>query len=152
MKKAFIPILFISLFMVSCKCSKNTQANEEVIEFSATDVWQLTHMRGSKVTYNGSDPVTMQFNPESGTVNGFAGCNRYFGNYTSKIADTPESGTQGEITFNGVGATKMMCPEPEMRIEDKFLPLIEKSTRYSLSAYSLIIYQKDNRYVGIKIG
>lgn len=143
MKKAIIPILFISLVMMSCTCSKKQQANETVLEFSSADVWQLTHIRGSKVTYSNSEPVTIQFNTESGTINGFAGCNRFFGNYINKVADTPESGTQGEISFTGVGATKMMCPEAEMRIEDKFLPLIEKSTRYSLSKYTLVIYQKD---------
>lgn len=143
MKNIFLSILFISLFMTSCKCSKSSQSNEEILEFSTEQVWQLTHIRENKVSYNGAEPITMQFNPESSAVNGFAGCNRYSGTYTNKVADTPEAGTQGEISFSNVGCTKMMCPDNEMRLEDKFLPMIEKVTGYSLTAYTLVFFQKD---------
>lgn len=60
--------------------------------------------------------VTMGFDAEEGRVFGRAGCNRYTAGYT----------LDGEsLRISVVAATKMMCPEAVMVVEDRFLKALD---------------------------
>jgi len=55
---------------------------------------------------------------------GFAGCNRYFA--------AANSGKQaGDLEIGAVGATRMACPEPATAVEDRFLALLGKVSKFS---------------------
>ncbi len=62
-----------------------------------------------------------------GKVSGTAGCNRFSGSYTH----------QGNVLiFGPIAATKMMCPEPQMAQENRFLSLLgsgKLTKRFSVS-------------------
>lgn len=58
---------------------------------------------------------------EGERASGFAGCNRWFGQVT-------HAGDQ--LSFSGVGATRMACEPPVMQIERNFLSVLERTRSY----------------------
>ena len=141
MRKINLFILtLVCIFATACCTSKNASSTSdaEKIEFVRDEVWQLTAMQGSEVKYSEEqDPVTIQINTEAQTLNGNAGCNNYFGDFTM----TTEKNNAGTIKFDHVGATRMACPEQMMRLEDKFLPLLNRVDRYQLTDSKLTLLQ-----------
>jgi heat shock protein HslJ len=68
--------------------------------------------------------VTLQFS-DDGRVNGQAGCNSYFGQYSSDV--------DGSLTITGLGSTKMFCHEPGvMQQEQDFLNALAAAERYEV--------------------
>lgn len=64
-------------------------------------------------------------------IGGSAGCNSYFGSWA----------TEGNsITFGHVGATRMMCPEPQMDQEDRFLAALGQAERFEILDEALLIF------------
>lgn len=69
--------------------------------------------------------VTMGFDAREGRVFGRAGCNRYTASYT----------LDGDAFEVGVAAaTKMMCPEVMMTVEDRFLEALGGFRRAAIDA------------------
>lgn len=67
--------------------------------------------------------LTIELTADKGMVNGFSGCNRYFGEYAL------EGNT---ITFSNIGKTKMYC-ESAMETENSFLKALQDCTFFELS-------------------
>jgi heat shock protein HslJ len=67
----------------------------------------------------------------AGKLEGFGGCNKFFGVYSS-IDDGIKVGT--------LGATRMACPEPVMMRETRFLTALENAKRYVREGISLTFY------------
>lgn len=79
--------------------------------------------------------VTTLFNPEDGTLSGVAGCNNYFTSY--KV-----DGNQ--LTVSGlIGATRKMCPEPQMALENTFLAALEKIASYKITCNAMEFYDAE---------
>lgn len=75
--------------------------------------------------------VTARFDGDS--ISGAGGCNRYSGT----IVAGEEA---GGITIPGpLAATRMMCPEPQMEWEDRYLQLLQGVTRFSFRAGDLLL-------------
>jgi len=70
---------------------------------------------------------------EETRVNGFAGCNRFFGQY---VLD----GTK--LSFSALGSTMMACPEG-MDTELAFLRALNETDRMELDNLSLLLYSTD---------
>jgi heat shock protein HslJ len=64
-------------------------------------------------------------------VSGNSGCNDYFAGVT---APRP-----GELGFNGMGATRMACPEPLMDLERHYLSTLAGASGYSFLAGRLVL-------------
>ena len=141
MKKLNLFILtLVCIFATACSSQKSssTASENQKIEFVRDEVWQLTAIQGNEVKYvEGQDPVTIQINTEAQTINGNSGCNTYFGDFTY----TSDKNNAGTIKFDHVGATRMACPEPMMRLEDKYLPLLNRVDGFQLTASKLTLMQ-----------
>lgn len=123
----------MSLF--GCHCSKNAATSEMTCTFERDEVWQLISLRGKEIHYTEDMPkVNLQFVPEAGTISGCSGCNQYFGKYSYSAP---------KLTFSNTGCTRMMCPDEQMKLEDQFLPLLNKVTSCELTNYTLTLYQGD---------
>ena len=135
MKKINLFIMtLVCIFSVACSGSKSSTSEDQNLEFNRDEVWQLASMRGNPVKYaEDQDPVTIQLNPEALTVNGNSGCNTYFGDF--------KYSNKGTFTFGDLGCTRMACPEPMMRLEDQYLPILAKVDSYKLTAYKLTFLQ-----------
>jgi heat shock protein HslJ len=64
---------------------------------------------------------------ENGKVSGSAGCNTYFGSYT-----TSQSASKNTIEFGPLGTTRMMCPEEVMDQEQLYLSALDLATEYQV--------------------
>jgi heat shock protein HslJ len=70
-----------------------------------------------------SPVVTLAF--ADGQARGTAGCNGYF----AVIADTAAAAA-GSVRLGPVGATRKMCPEPDMAVEDRYLRQLGSVSRF----------------------
>lgn len=82
----------------------------------AGTAWTLELPAGTKAT------VTVRF--DEGRIGGKAGCNQYFASYEVK---------GDSLRIGPAGATKMMCPEPVMAVEDAFLAALADITTFKLT-------------------
>ncbi len=89
-------------------------------------VWQLVEMAGRPVQQ--STVITLQFNPEAGTLRGQSTCNTYCADYTLSPA------TQSSlIKLSHLSHTDIQCAEAQMNTEERFLALLAKTNQLSLS-------------------
>jgi len=71
-------------------------------------------------------------------LSGSSGCNRYF-------SDTSGSGRY-DIAIGPVGATRMMCAEPMMQVEDRYLAALQKVSQFGFLFGQLALgYADDNK-------
>lgn len=71
-----------------------------------------------------STTIRIEFDAE-GRVAGHSGCNRFFGGV--------EGGTDGAVSFGGMGSTRMACPEEIMKQETTFLDLMANVAGYRIT-------------------
>lgn len=64
-------------------------------------------------------------------VSGRSGCNSYFAGVVSP--------NPGELSFNGMGATRMACPETVMDLERRYLKALADATSYRFLAGRLVL-------------
>ncbi|MGB5687558.1 MAG: META domain-containing protein [Candidatus Electrothrix sp.] len=80
--------------------------------------------------------VTVTFGTDS-RVSGSAGCNRYFGTYTSTVA-------QRNINIAQVGRTTMLCqPADAMVQEGNFITALKAATSYQIAGQHLTLSKAD---------
>ena len=73
--------------------------------------------------------ITLVF--EDDRVSGRSGCNNYFAGVTEVVP--------GQIAFNGMGATRMACPEPVMDVERRYLKVLARASNYSFLGGRLVL-------------
>ncbi len=97
--------------------------------------WQLREIIAADSSYTimPERPVTVVFS-DSSTVSGFAGCNGFFGTF-STIG-------QNDIIIEPKGRTMAMCPD--MEFEDRFMALLEQVTSYSVLSGELSLNDTEN--------
>jgi heat shock protein HslJ len=104
--------------------------------------WVLTNF-----AWNESAPeepeVTLVF--EEGKIAGKAGCNGYFGGI-EEGGDMPSGLSIGQI-----GATRMMCSEEIMKVENRFLGQLAAATSYSYIAGRLAVSWQSDDAAGVMI-
>ena len=64
-------------------------------------------------------------------VSGNSGCNNYFAGVVSP--------NPGELGFNGMGATRMVCPEAMMDVERRYLQALAGASGYRFLAGRLVL-------------
>ena len=80
--------------------------------------------------------VTLLF--QDGRFSGRSGCNRYFA--AVKPGEMP-----GDLYVGPAGSTRMACPEPEMKVETRFLEQLGKAKKFGFMVGQLMLsYQKEN--------
>lgn len=68
-----------------------------------------------------------------GAVTGYSGCNRISGRYLQ------DSVGAGAIVFSTVGASKRLCEDPAMAVEERILAVLRSSTSMKVTANTLRI-------------
>jgi heat shock protein HslJ len=114
------------------KQSKSETMGTITIGTLAAVEWMLVSIDGQPIPA-GLKPPVVHF--EINSVRGSAGCNRF----TAPVKET----APGEIQIGPAAATKMACPPAEMELEQKFLALFEKASRYTFVAGQLALTGKD---------
>lgn len=135
MIKKVTAIICIALLCFSCKSNSGTLDKS----FSKNDtdtVWVLRAIKNKSIVMSDEyKPITISFNPEAKSFNGFAGCNKFFGNY--------EEPHKGELVLGDIMSTKMAGPQTLMELEKLFISTLRKVNAYKLSDKSLELYQNE---------
>jgi heat shock protein HslJ len=127
--------LILCLLLLACMagCLTPSSPPEELTGHS----WRLvSYNTGNEMADAGPlTTITLKFG-EDGRISGNAGCNDYFGNYT----------IEGGLTGIGVQkTTKKNCPARGgvMETEQRYLLLLENTTRYSIDQDELTLSYYD---------
>jgi heat shock protein HslJ len=120
MRNSFV-LIYCLLFLLSCQDDKLTRHNWTLKTVFDQDVSGL------------EKPITLNFNPEKHAIAGFAGCNQYFGTYTSN---------KSTVSFQGIGSTRMFCQET-MATEMKFLTALEQVESFKIEDDALLLLADD---------
>lgn len=103
---------------------------EQVFDPSLTGKkWKLVELNGKPVEQpagSGKD-YFIELDTRETRVNGFAGCNGFFGNYELKAGN--------RITFSKMGSTLMACPN--LSTEQELLKVLETADNYVVSGNTL---------------
>ncbi|MGW8227486.1 MAG: META domain-containing protein [Gammaproteobacteria bacterium] len=96
--------------------------------------WSLTHL-----TWDEPIPVEVKADIvfAADRFSGLAGCNRYFGNIKGK---GPRN-----LAVGPIGATRMMCPQPMMQVEDRFLQALQNVKQFSFIYGQLVLSYQDDK-------
>jgi heat shock protein HslJ len=121
-------LLFLAIIGILTGCAhKNMPSRDGTANSTLTNTrWKLTSLSSLP---NGlpqlSKDVFLQL--DTGRIKGFAGCNSYFGGYT----------TQGStLTFTGVASTKMFCQDG-METENKLFQALNTTDHYRITGTKL---------------
>jgi heat shock protein HslJ len=94
--------------------------------------WTAVEIDGEPVPDGARRPTAVV---KDDRVAGFGGCNRY----NASVREV----SPGHIAVGPAAATKMACPEPQGRLEDRFFASLGKSTQYSFLAGRLALSGMD---------
>ncbi|MBW2961889.1 META domain-containing protein [Mesonia aestuariivivens] len=130
MKLKLFVLFFAALSISSCKdvadnSTKTLMTSEYLVE---------------KIGENNIEKykLTLNFNIEENKVNGFSGCNQYYGSLkTSK---------ENKVEFGNIGSTRMMCEE-KMQLENRFLETLQQTEIYELSSEKLLLKNEEGKVI-----
>ena len=96
--------------------------------------WRLEAFEGdaSAPALDGVE-VTLEFQQDGGglRMSGKSGCNRYTAGVTVS-GDT--------LTLSAIAGTRMMCPDPQMAVEDAYLKALDSVSRYEEQGDQLLLF------------
>ena len=105
-------------------CSFESKSTTPAMTLSNTQ-WNLKTLSGKAVTLERLP--TLNF--DTSRMNGFSGCNQFFGNYTGS--------SDGVFSSSGVGATKMACIGEKDQLEQQFFTQLDKASQYAVTREQL---------------
>lgn len=111
---------------------KSLISEPSALAFLAKHKWVLIQLNGKTQE---SSKVYMIFNPADNTVNGHAGCNRFFG---------PVEIGKENINFDQLASTRMSCSPEQNKLENEFLSTLgQKELYFDIAEQTLNIYKGD---------
>ncbi|AOT06662.1 META domain-containing protein [Pseudoalteromonas luteoviolacea] len=119
MKYSFLLCL---LSVVLMGCSSTGTVNVDTLKYSS---WQYVSEDSDAET----QPIQFEF-LDAFRVNGFAGCNRFFGQGEIR---------SGQLFVSNIGMTRKLCDEATNTYEDEFLNLLQIGAPLQYSENELIL-------------
>lgn len=137
MKTQSTILALMALIVMGCHTTKKNNMDgkdgSETTSMTITEVtWELTKLEGAIVDQSKTDGKKIYFtlNSADNKVNGFAGCNTFFGNYTL------ENGNR--IRFSQLVNTRMACPDAAID-ESELLEVFRLADNYTLNDGTLTL-------------
>lgn len=128
----------------SCKCGKHCNK----VKSDSSDTLQLfgnqwtAYEIASRLLDMGQESMPYMIFAKDGMVNGFSGCNRFFGN----------CGLDGEsLSFGNMGMTKMMCMGDANQVEMDFTSALQSVNNYKIIGGILILYNDTVPMLKLKV-
>lgn len=90
-----------------------------------TDVtWRLVELQGKPVSRldKSKRPIQIRLNSIENRVNGFGGCNNFWGSYTLKEGN--------QISFSKIASTLMACPD--LHLETELYRVLDRADNYTI--------------------
>tara|TARA_R100001369_G_C3325777_1_gene169748 strand:- start:6530 stop:6970 length:441 start_codon:yes stop_codon:yes gene_type:complete len=131
---ATLSLLVFALVFTSCDETKKVIDVAGNVQLSGN--YTVTNVDGTSMS---ATKPTITFAALSGRVSGNAGCNNYFGDYTTNV---------NTITFGELAVTKKMCGDKNaMKVEADFLKAMNKVGGYRIQDNVLTLYAKSDQSV-----
>jgi heat shock protein HslJ len=129
MRKTLLILLSVSLIL-SCN-SKTAPSQNNPVNAALEDTrWQLIMLSDFPEVLPATDKeVYIIF--EEGKISGFAGCNSFFGSYSSR---------NETIKIENIGSTKMYC-EKTMALETAFLQALTNADKFTVTGVMMELHQ-----------
>ena len=130
----WILILFSALILKSCggfKASKSTEKNSLILTQLNT-TYCINTLNGKNVSVY---KLFISFNNNTKQVNGFSGCNRFFGTYNLE---------GNSLKFDSLGLTRKMCNNEANAIENEFNQALNNINSITQTANSIILLNNNN--------
>ena len=146
MKSKALIVLFAAFAMYSCGTTKTTDTAAKTTppteEALANGYWELVRMAGVpaiKTPAEGERKIGFAFNPNQNQINGFAGCNNFFGSYVRNGS---------EITFSKMGSTKMACVRNVIN-EQEYFEKFSQANKLKLDDNLLTLLDSTNNVLAV---
>lgn len=128
--------ILVSLFMLlatlnSCDSSKKAIENSKDMQEPLSGTYNITQLGDTDVS---SNKIVFNFDETNNKVAGFASCNSFFGNYSTE---------NNLISFNNIGSSKKLCPNPIMNIENQLFKALNSVTSFSTQNNEVWFYSND---------
>jgi len=117
----------MSILLVAGGTLALTQAGPDDLATLQAAPWTLSELDGQSI--DASTGITAAFGAD-GSLAGSAGCNDYFGDYTTDGA---------QLTVAPLAATRKACDQDVMDTETLFLSLLESAATWSLDGSTLTV-------------
>lgn len=117
-------VVFCFLALVSCKPKELEEGKWVLKSLFEKDVTSL------------KEPITLNLDLQKHEVAGFAGCNKYFGKFTTD---------KSSLKFQEIGSTKMFCQET-MGTEMEFMTALEQVESFDIRDNTLLLLV-DNKII-----
>lgn len=127
MKLQLITLVFAAITLYSCGPTKtnDTMENNATTNTITSSRWVLETLDGKKVNpFQNGNEIGFTLNAEENRINGYSGCNNFFGTY--KL----EEGSR--IKFSGLGATEMACMDVAVN-ESEFFKVFNLADNYRIT-------------------
>ncbi|CAM3666134.1 MULTISPECIES: META domain-containing protein [Pseudoalteromonas] len=128
-------ISIIGAIMALSGCISTGKVDTEALKYSA---WQLQSINGQNITQLQSDaglgekPIDIRF-IDALQVNGFAGCNRFFGE--GEIVE-------GQLKVKNLGMTRKYCGEEIAQVESQLINQLQIGVLLEVNANKLTLKGK----------
>ena len=112
--KFLFSLFTLILLAESCNSSKkanehNLVENKNIVQNTLSGSYTITQIGHNKAI---SSEVIIEFDEATNKVNGFAGCNRFFGTYSLQ---------NNVLKFSNIASSKKYCQKKIMDIENTFI-------------------------------
>lgn len=118
--KLLLGLFSLLITFSSCKSTTEVTENSKAMPDQLSGTYYISELEDSNVT---SYKLVITFDKALNKVNGVAGCNRFFGNYTTN---------NNTITFEDMATSKKLCPEDIMAVERQFLEILNQVNTFSI--------------------
>lgn len=139
MRNSFLTLICL-IAVMACTVPQQSQPSPKGKKESSSltgTKWVLQSINNAEISASGTPESKpwLILNATEITMNGYSGCNNFFGQYTLP------AGSQ-TISFGQVGATKMAC-EGKMELETRLFKALQRVGKYNVSIDILTLYTSD---------
>ena len=124
-----------SLVLVACTPSgmpAQAQAQPPATTTLAATGWQ-------DITQQPGEPLTLVFAPDGAQVQGYAGCNRFFGQ--------ARLGQGKDLHLGPLASTRMACEPSRMALETRYITALESARSWRVEGQSLLLTDERGQVV-----
>jgi len=133
--KLFATISLVLFAFVFTGCDEAKKAIDVAGNVQLSGNYTVTNVDGTAMS---ATKPTITFAALSGRVSGNAGCNTYFGDYSTNV---------NSLTIGELAVTKKMCPKEQMVVENQFLEAMNNVGGYRIQENVLTLYAKNDQSV-----
>lgn len=129
--KFLLSLFIIITTLSSCDSSKKAMAKQQQIKEALSETYQITQVGNNNLN---DSKLIISFDKTSNKVNGFGGCNSFFGSYAIE---------GNQISFEGIGASKKLCQKEISGLENHFLKSLRIVNTVSIEDNTISFLEDD---------